>query len=213
MKSKIDPTGKTVWRQALEEVVSDLLEEDKAWYTLLAETQHKQASGFWEPWYVEMFCQKHFGGFDLYDAWAFLQLHYGLASGQIGWCSVYIGEKPGRDADEEGNNAILSRLQEPFGAKFGPGNGFVVNDDGVFWWDETINFAKHNPDTDKWASEPIEKWTLPLEVGSTDVATTFAHMNCGGLARWPYYSKYIQVFHVFDVNEWNGRNKINEQGH
>jgi hypothetical protein len=197
-----DPRGKTVFRQAVEKTVCASIEQDKNWLAFLAEIQHKESMGFWEQWYVDMFCQKHFDNFDVYDAWSFIQLHSALWNGSIGWASVFLGETPGKDQDREGNNAKLKKLASPFGAVFEPSIGAVMNDDGAFWWNAPINFAKHNRETNQWKKISLEPKCIPIEVGYTNAEISYFHVftTTNALARWPYYSQWIHIFVSLEKN-------------
>lgn len=127
---------------------------------------------------------------DWYDAAGLIEVGRRL---QAGWCvtfSVSVSAEPGRDKDEDGNNAKLLALPSPFAATFAGGRG---DNDGRFAWTETIEVEHDMGDAYRMKVRypPAE---VPLEVGRTEPETTMWHLlEEGGVARWPYKSERVTL--------------------
>src|SRR5579863_5656139 len=66
--------------------------------------------GGFDEAYVKSVCQKPWGYFDFYQAWAFLHIHCGLCTGDFVSADVWVGSGPAKDKEIEENNRRLSRL-------------------------------------------------------------------------------------------------------
>jgi len=143
-------------------------------FAIYVDLRRHMTAGKFEP-YVDIVTQHERGGYDLYDAYTFGQVHAHIATGEIHVKRIDLGSMPSADAASEINNSKLSKLPAPFKARFRGGNGDC---DGTLEWGATFQTGDV-----RW--EPHS--SVPLEVGLTRPATTWRHL-CGErfLARWPY---------------------------
>jgi hypothetical protein len=127
---------------------------------------------------------------DWYDAAALIEVGLHL---QAGWCVVTvvpINATPGRDRDEQSNQAKLDELPQPFSARCESGKG---DDDGWLAWDAPISI-RHVMDNGAPLLVRFPPSGIPLEIGHTEPETTIWHMRReGGVARWPYGAERITL--------------------
>ena len=117
--------------------------------------------------------QTHDGqDYTIYDADVLFFLLAGLQSKTLRLEIIDIGAAPEADENIEGNRAALENLPKEFSVDLWCGN---KDSDGYLSW------GKH---------------AVPLEIGTTSARTTMRHLCMEfGLARWPYDSSSIIIFH------------------
>jgi hypothetical protein len=197
----------TIHEQAVKRHLKEVLEgEDRAdWQSVLFETLKKMGNNFW--WYLDAVGQKHYNGYTLEDAYAFVQVHSDISMGKVVICRVRTGGVPGSDNSVRGNNELLSSVPKPFEASFEPQTGGGADNDGWFTWNKPIKMQLHSM-TDDGKMVYVKPWLLPLEVGTTAYSKTLLHIRTAGVARWPYGDEWITVFyrlpqfHVDMLQDW-----------
>lgn len=146
-------------------------------------------SGFYDRSFVRVFFHMFYvKPMTRADAYVFALLHGAIFHGVLHVGVIDVGAPPGRDDDDVGNNAKLRALQPTgFAAEFAPAvHGAPEDGDGFVWWNNPITVAQYAPDGTASPVE-IDPMSVALEVGYTDVTTTFRHVWYEqGLARWPY---------------------------
>ena len=127
---------------------------------------------------------------DWYDAAGLIEVGRRLQAGWWVTFSVLVSAEPGRDKDEDGNNAKLLALPSPFAAAFAGGRG---DNDGRFAWTETIE-VDHDMGGGHRMKVRCPPAQVPLEVRRTEPETTLWHLlEQGGVARWPYKSERVTL--------------------
>ncbi len=92
----------------------------------------------------------------------------------------------------EENRAMLAGLPHPFHAEY---FGSAADADGHVRWEKKIAV----PTTGDSVVE-IHPFQIPLEVGTTDVWTTWGHLRYhGGVARVPYRSRSLFLLFSLDL--------------
>ncbi len=128
--------------------------------------------------------------YDWYDATAFDEV---VTSAELGWLVVaygHVGATPGRDREQQANDAKLQGLPAPFEAWFAGGQGDC---DGWLSWQGYLS-VDHPLVDESILRMRFPTSGVPLEVGSTDPDTTIWHLRHeGGLARWPYGFDYLTL--------------------
>jgi len=198
----------TVYDQALRENTYRRM-KDRAWAEVITETLVKLNSGFWESWYVDQFFQN--GGwmnqsYSIEDAYAFSVLHARMSKGDILACDLCIGEFPGADRMVDAN---LEKLRRGLSDLRSTSAGVAApifdidlwcglgDEDGSLSWSPYLEFQVFDdgqPSHTKWITC---EFPAPIEVGSQAAGKTLVQLNSlGMLARWPYGSDTIRVFHT-----------------
>jgi hypothetical protein len=173
---------------------------------------------------------------DIYDACIFAQIWLGLQEGHIVLFRVGVDYPPFPDAQTKDINLVLEKLSEarmgishptlqaPLlrfdGCLRGEFIGGTSIKDGIFTWTNDIPTITEMADGNRLEAT-VPRRTVPLEVGTTQSATTVYHLTREGcLARWPYGSKMIYVFYcrrkwaLWDQPEWNVFDDVlAEKGH
>jgi hypothetical protein len=108
----------------------DWMAKDRDFWGLIMETSSKIRQSYYDDFIVDCAFLKHRNTIEPEDAWAFIQLHYGIMTGEILTARIKVGKKPLSDDDVEGNNAILSTLKASIYALFQPERGGSAWDDG-----------------------------------------------------------------------------------
>lgn len=189
--------GSTLARKAAREVVDALIQEDKAWYAVLSEIQHRIANNFYPQWEIDMFFQHWQGGrFDLYDAYSFAQLHSEMCSGKIAVVRIAVDETPYPDKSQSQNNNVLKNIGYPFAATFT--GKHHSESDGCFQWRDDLLLTV--PAKDPYTTL-ISPGDASLEVGYQSIHKTVFCLHepnimingvvMSALARWPYHYKDI----------------------
>jgi hypothetical protein len=105
--------------------------------------------------------------YDWYDAAAFDEV---VSYAEVGWLVVAyvpIGEMPGRDREQQANDAKLHALPAPFEAWFADGQGDC---DGWLRWSEHLS-VEHPLVDGSTLRVRFPESGVPLEVGNTDPDT------------------------------------------
>jgi hypothetical protein len=142
--------------------------------------------------------------YTLGDVFVFGRVLKGLNEGDLAWLTIRVGKEPGLDLDILGNNDILSTVSRDsdgvINAVFAPERGGGADCDGALSWSEEISASvMHDGKIDNIKLEPN---SLPLEVGTTDSATTWMHITSGGIARWPYGHNEVKVIIPYPYSRW-----------
>jgi hypothetical protein len=159
---------------------------------------------------IESIVQKGEGfDYDVYDAYAFLRVHQILFSGVVARSRIEVGRMPYPDRCIKENNDALRTLPRPFEACFAPQRGRGANSDGSFSWTEKISACRTSlVDLPIYRLVDVEPRDVPLEVGTTAASKTWSHLIMGGVARWPYESKWIYLYVVPNIFDSPGPNAI-----
>ena len=157
-------------------------------------------------------CDRRFGA-TISDAYWFMQAYtWTVGTGQIAIAHIRIGEGPGPDREMSDNQTWLQRTlagvnalhrgegaSEPWTCAFtvqlagGPGD-----DDGFIEWAGTLPFQVWK-DGEFSRYHNVEDGRIPVEVGTTHIATTVQHFTLDrGVARWPYDSPWLTLLKVVD---------------
>lgn len=137
--------------------------------------------------------------FNHVDAYYLTQLHDRLASGEIQFCILEAKDFAKRDKDINKNTEILENLL-PFRGNVGSIQADVFGDkkvgDGYLNVEGELVFMLNTNDGEQSDFIKVSNFDGILEIGYTDVATTYAHLiaNCGSLARFPYKRKMVGLF-------------------
>lgn len=171
------------------------LAQEPQWGPVLVQYIEQMQNGFYPQGFVDAVCQSSFAWYpDLYVAYCFANVCAWIGAGLVLTAKVEVGEEPEPDKEMERNNAILSDLPWPFEAEFTGPASRQDNDDGIFSWDEPVEFGQILHTGEKKVAL-IAPRGIPLEVGTTNADRTLRHiLQNGGLARWPYESMWIYLF-------------------
>jgi hypothetical protein len=127
---------------------------------------------------------------------AFAEVHALIYGGHVATVLVGTGSEPGRDADREGNAAVLATLPRPFRATVNMTQQFQQGN-GTLSWDEPIRVSLATGLIERLpggstcpltASFKIPPGSAVLEIGSSLPSRTWSHLidRAGRVARWPY---------------------------
>lgn len=197
--------GTSTHKRVIMEVVNRLMAESQEWRECLFHYQQLLHAGAFSQSYVDAVLQKwNSSGYDIYDAYAFCQVHRQLCSGSIASARVGIGATPRGDKEVEYHNSVLHKSENRL--FFGEFWGGLADSDGYLSWVKPLEFevaqCSETDDNIKRTSVVIEPRRVPLEVGTTEGSRTMVHLGFdGGLARWPYGSEELYVYIVIDENE------------
>ena len=147
-----------------------------------------------------------------HEAMGFAIIWSKILAGNIAYSVLPLSDQCGLDVDTDRNNRILrsgrfvcpsSRSHKPlrFSAEFRGGPG---DNDGHFTTISRLAATRHVPGKNGCAFQTVllRPGRYSLEVGSSAVGTTVMHILAeGGLARWPYGTTSLFIFHLFGENE------------
>ncbi len=165
------------------------------------------SQGFFDSGIFDALIQPHVPIVDLIDAGIFSDLWAKIYCGEILWTSFNVGCKPSaNDATFENMQALTELADRMFvsmgksGTKMHNGligatfDGFTASvGDGLFKWNEPIEVGCQNNNVVR--SKMLEPSACVLEVGTTEITTTYFHLQSSKmLARWPYDSDTIYLF-------------------
>lgn len=189
--------GRILHWDIVEGTINSLCTKDKLWASVLGECLWKMQAGLFGNEYMDIIVQKpwrrHGHGYDLIDAYCFLQVHAMLHRFDALVTEIVIGRSPTKDCFKDEINSILSQIVL-FEAEFW--GGLQSRSDGYFAWIEPLWFGQTNGDgvTQERIVQPSR---VPLEVGYTESTTSLFHLiESGGLARWPYNHETIYLLVV-----------------
>ncbi len=167
----------------------------------------RMSQGFFDSGIFDALIQPHVPIVDLIDAGIFSDLWAKIYCGEILWTSFNVGCKPSaNDATFENMQALTELADRMFvsmgksGTKMHNGligatfDGFTASvGDGLFKWNEPIEVGCQNNNVVR--SKMLEPSACVLEVGTTEITTTYFHLQSSKmLARWPYDSDTIYLF-------------------
>jgi hypothetical protein len=199
-----------VFQKAIEDIADRRLSQNPDLLAAMWQLQIRLNRREFDQNWVKALMQTNRDKYDLYDAYGFAVLWSALVKGQIWHAICDIGYECGANDNVSFNNGILSNINSIIGptgttarchAEFS--GGLCVND-GHFAWTDPMEFSRHLdsgehacPGGCRLETVSVRPYQLPLEVGSTNVATTCGHIFAeGGLARWPYSSTKIYLFYA-----------------
>lgn len=171
------------------QMVEELLYNDPKATQILVEITKNLRDGSYGQDYVDAIFQKYRSTYDVYDALKFGQIHQDIMSGRILTVTIELGSCPHKDYEAEKNQMALMGVEKsgPFSATFTGGLG---DNDGFLSWSEPIYMVRLSDNKEIL----IKPGRAPLEVGYTNVETTFNHLQSElWLARWPYHSENITL--------------------
>lgn len=193
----------SIHEDVLKEKVDRLTTDDPNWRLLFSDVLRRFEDGFYPQAYVDAILQNWWrNSYDIYDAYAFSQVHAQILTGKVAIMLVNVGATPRRDKEVDYHNAILA--DSPSYMFFGTFYGGLADQDGSFTWKSNVEFnVKRYDSTAKRVRKPrpvsVAPRTVPLEVGYTKGSRTMLHLGADlGLARWPYGSEAITVFVTLD---------------
>lgn len=159
--------------------------------------------GGFRPLFLDSIVQKHYGGYDIYDAFCVLKILQGIYEEKIGLTIVPLESGPFRDAMTVENDRVLGKLPRPYSGSFSGGAG---PDDGWIGWDGPIDvISGGGTDGGDFRTFPVRDY-VPLEVGTTMASRTISHLVYDrALARWPYHHNYCNIFVCLDDDFLSGR--------
>ncbi len=136
--------------------------------------------------------------YDIYEAFAFSQVHYMMCCADIVMARVKIGVTPCKDREIGLMNDLLGKnLWEPFSAKFWGG---TQDEDGVFKIEKPIEFDMAHWKTHEQVIKAVSG-DFPLEVGYTSGMKTLHTLRTRGrLARWPYDDEMIYLLYTDKIS-------------
>ncbi len=176
----------TVWEDALESAVNDQMTNPE-FCTTYCKVLLEMRTGKFDKREMECVSQKFISKYDIYDAYAFAQIHSMIWSGELVIVEVELGTGPYSDKSIEYNNGVMKKLMKPFSGYF---VGGTKDQDGSVKWSEPVfgtEFFLDDDDNEHRRLVSIPPGSVPLEVGYTSAARTFGHLNLErGIARWPY---------------------------
>ena len=193
----------SIHEDVLKEKVDRLTTDDPNWRLLLTDVIRRFEDGFYPQAYVDAILQNWWrSSYDIYDAYAFAQVHTQILTGKVAIILVNVGATPRGDKEVDYHNAILA--DSPSYMFFGTFYGGLADQDGSFTWKSNVKFNVQRYDgATKKMRKPrpvsVAPRTVPLEVGYTKGSRTMLHLGEEhGLARWPYGSESITVFVTID---------------
>jgi hypothetical protein len=193
----------SIHEDMLKEKVDRLITDDPNWRLILSDVLRRFKDGFYPQAYVDAILQNWWRHrYDIYDAYAFSQVHAQILTGEVAIILVNVGATPRGDKEVDYHNAILA--DSPSYMFFGTFYGGLADQDGSFTWKSNVEFNVHRYDgAAKKVRKPrtvsVAPRTVPLEVGYTNGSRTMLHLGEEhGLARWPYGSGSITVFVTID---------------
>lgn len=194
----------TTIEQIIKEVVEDQIIRNPEYGPVLINLLRDLRSGKYPKDILDAVVQKPRNmDLDIYDAYCFLQVWSDLFSGKIATAQIITGIGPKKDADIEGNNAILSKLNYPFKSEFIPSKS---GNDGYFEWHEPIKLLTNNillNKNEQFKEIQVPTKHIPLELGYTSAYKTYQYMTSegGAVARYPYHSDHIYIFFNVDYEK------------
>lgn len=154
-----------------------------------------------------------------YEAMGFAIIWSKILAGNVAYSVLPLSDQCGLDVGTAHNNRILrsgrfvcpsSQSRKPlrFSAEFRGGLG---DNDGHFETLSSLAATRHVQGQDACAFQTVllkPHW-YPLEVGSSAVGTTVMHILAeGGLARWPYGTTSLYIFHLLREGDENDPPKV-----
>lgn len=193
----------SIHEEVLKEKVDRLTTDDPNWRLLLSDVLRRFEDGFYSQDYIDAILQNWWRHrYDIYDAYAFTQVHAQILTGKVAISLVKIGATPRGDKEVDYHNAVLA--DSPSHMFFGTFYGGLADQDGSFTWKSNVEFTVQRYDgaankVPKPRPISVAPRTVPLEVGYTKGSRTMLHLGAEhGLARWPYGSESITVFVTID---------------
>lgn len=180
------------WRHGAERGLERSLKDNPDALATYQEVRRRMRLRYYD--HLDVLVQKHLGDFDLEEAYVFANLHTWMMEGDILIATIEVGQEPIADSMLAEQNRRRSSLPPPFTAEFWGGKAL---NDGQLRWSSPIKVGQVLPGTGEERWRMIPENSAPLEVGYTELGTTFMHLvDEHFLARWPYGSKTITLLHV-----------------
>ena len=145
-----------------------------------------------------------------HEAMGFAIIWSKIFAGEVAYTILPLSDQCGLDTDLDHNNRILkkgrfmcpeTRKRLRYRAEFRGGLG---DNDGHFETLSRLSATRHVPNENGCAFQTVllkPTW-YPLEVGSSAIGTTVMHvLSEAGLARWPYGTTSLYIFHLIRENE------------
>jgi hypothetical protein len=189
-------------------VVDDFIKKTPGALDVLYDIMQKlKKGGVWPSWYVDAIVQKHWEGYDLYDAFWFARINMFYAEGGLGTGLIKVGAEPLKDREIEGNNNLLQDLPDGFSAVF---RGGTYDCDGDLVWNHPIELdCVLDMNTHKFGTMIVPAHNASLEVGTTTAWRTWFHLyETQSVARWCYGSKDIVVLMLSEEAQRNLHKRI-----
>jgi hypothetical protein len=197
-----------IFQRSLADLADHRLSNDSYLLAEMWQLQIRLNCGHFAQEWVDALMQTHRDRYDVYDAYGFAMLWSALLRGEICHSICEIHEECGSNRDLGRNGRILSSLARikwkngqyvRCNAEF---TGGLADADGYFRWVDPLHFGRHlcgdhQFDALRCSTDTVivEARELPLEVGYTDVGTSYGHIfSERGLASWPYGSSRIYLF-------------------
>ena len=183
---------------AVTQAATAKMSKEPAWAFLTAEVCTRLNTNYYDPRHVDVIMQLHRGLFDLYDAFAFLQVHALIGNGTFVIADIPVGREPSPDKSIQRNRTLLGGLDKRFKAEF---RGGLSDSDGFLHWHDDLYLTDVDDDGSiKRFRIPARR--VPLEVGYTKGSRTLTHLTQEtALARWPYGHDEIRLFVAADSLE------------
>lgn len=171
---------------------------------VIRETHRAIRERRWKAAYIDSIHQSTYSGWPMEQLAAFAVVHSMIYSGLVAQVPVSTLGPPRKDADREGNAAMLARLPHPFSAWVDMEQSNDVGD-GVIEWSEPIEVSLCTGLIEReegGITYPISlHYMIPpgsalLEIGGSLASRTWTHLvdERGSVARWPYGHSVFRLF-------------------
>ena len=176
-----------VYHQSAKDAIHRQIAIDSNWAAAAVEYIKLLDEVYWgQPWQDVIFQSNRESQTTIYDAIGFGFIHAMLCEGKVGILKIELPDTPHSNSSVMENKKLVNTLPEPFSAEY---FGKSADADGHFRWTDTLMLQ--SKDGNQVAVTPRH---IPLEIGTTNVWTTWGHLSYhGGVARVPYGSSDIHA--------------------
>jgi hypothetical protein len=186
---------RTIFEQGAEDLMEQEIQRDPTWMPLIIEIRKNLREGYYAQHIVDTIGQRTSRTYTYVDAYIFGRIWCGeWLQGRLGSAVVSAGDAGEDSGIKENQETLNAHLHEHFRASVEK----RIDSDGVFRWIKPIELTLTvgEPNSVKQTSTPwiCPPGAVPLEIGTTTMARTFAHLQIdGGIARWPYGHDRVTV--------------------
>ena len=175
------------------DAVHRLIEQDSNWASVAVEYATNLNAGFFGESFQDIIYQQGYETrVSVYDALGFGLIHTMICSKKIVVLEIPLPRVANPNSAVAENRAMLAELPHPFRAEY---FGSAADADGHVRWEKKITVP-----TSEDSVVEILPFQIPLEVGTTNVWTTWGHLRYhGGVARVPYRSRSLSLLFSLDL--------------
>ena len=176
-----------VYHQSAMDAIHRQMASDSNWAVTAIEYVQLLDELFWgQPWQDVIYQSNRDSQTTIYDAIGLGFIHAMLCEGKVGVLKMELPDTPHSNSSVMENKRLVETLPEPFCAQY---FGNSADADGHLAWTDTLMFQSKDGNQDE-----VTPRQIPLEIGTTNVWTTWGHLTYhGGVARVPYGSSDIHV--------------------